>query len=240
MNERLFIIIQPTVKNINAVHKPLRERRIIRLPESEFQIIDSRSDCFGIYALTDNFLQRFFDNTKEFLFLFFFCIFCYHREKWLVNPIAVTSIHIFSDSCIQQRLAKRCTRSRQKHIIQHFKSRTKLHIQSIARYHAAGQICRLIFRTIFRNRICNHMFHRFFKRFLERYFRFHCNLLKLAQIFPIHPFQFFRHIHISIKINITVGRMIVPAVKRQEILISQIRYFFRITTGLHTIRCIRK
>lgn len=70
--------------------------------------------------------------------------------------------------------------------------------------------------------------------------RIYGNLIEFAQIFSVHPLQTLCHIHISIQENIAVGRMIVFAMECQEVFISQIRDAFRISTGLYTIRGIRK
>ena len=51
----------------------------------------------------------------------------------------------------------------------------------------------------------------------------------MRQIMLINECQFLLHIHISIQINITVGRMIIGSVEVQEIFIGKIRNIFWIT-----------
>ena len=56
----------------------------------------------------------------------------------------------------------------------------------------------------------------------------------------VKKFQLLLHIHISVKIDKAVGRMIITSVEIQEILICQIRDVHRISAGLTAIGCIRK
>ena len=56
----------------------------------------------------------------------------------------------------------------------------------------------------------------------------------------IHPKQLFFHIHISVKENIAVCRMIILSVEIQEGLIGKLRDHIRISAGFKTIGCIRK
>ena len=62
----------------------------------------------------------------------------------------------------------------------------------------------------------------------------------MGQIMPINKLQFFRHVHISVEIDITVGGMIIGTVEFQEFLIGQFRDHIRISAGFKSIRRIRK
>ena len=52
--------------------------------------------------------------------------------------------------------------------------------------------------------------------------------------------QLFCHIHISVQINVAVGRMIIGLMKLQKFLIGKLRNMIRITAGFAAIACIRK
>ena len=149
MHKWLVLIIQPAVKYINSIHKSFREGRIICLPEAEFQIIDTCLYSLAVHAFFGDFLQGILDDLQKSIFIRKLCIFRHNGEEGLQNPIAVSAFNIFSDARIQQCLFQRCTRCRQQHIIQYFKSSTKFHIKCISYNCITAQIrCRL-FGTIF-------------------------------------------------------------------------------------------
>ena len=56
----------------------------------------------------------------------------------------------------------------------------------------------------------------------------------------INKCQLLLHIHISVKIDKAVGRMIITSVEIQEILICQIRDVHRISAGLTAVSSIRE
>ena len=80
----------------------------------------------------------------------------------------------------------------------------------------------------------------FIKRLLFTDLRIHIQTVKRRKIIPINKIKFCCHIHISIQVNITVGRMVISSVEFQELFIGQLRNIIRITTGLTTIGDIRK
>ncbi len=41
----------------------------------------------------------------------------------------------------------------------------------------------------------------------------HLPFLKAGQVFPVNIVQLFRHIHISVEVNIAVGRMVIASMK---------------------------
>ena len=63
---------------------------------------------------------------------------------------------------------------------------------------------------------------------------------KSRKIMLINKYQLLFHIHVSIEVDKTVGRMVVTSVKIQEFLVSKIRDVHRITTGLAAIGGIRE
>ena len=62
----------------------------------------------------------------------------------------------------------------------------------------------------------------------------------MAEILLIQPLKLLCHIHISIEIDIAVGRMIIGAVEIQEFLIGQLRDKCRITAGILPITVVRE
>ena len=64
------------------------------------------------------------------------------------------------------------------------------------------------------------MLHRFLERFLPGNPGVHLNSVEFAQVLLIHPLQFFRHIHISVEIDVAVGRMVIFSVEIQKLLIG--------------------
>ena len=62
----------------------------------------------------------------------------------------------------------------------------------------------------------------------------------MRQIGLIQILQLLDHIHISIKVNIAVGRMVIPSVEIQELLIGQVGDRFRITAGFIGIGGVRE
>ena len=55
----------------------------------------------------------------------------------------------------------------------------------------------------------------------------------------IDPGQPLRHIHVSIEIDIAVGRMIIAAVEIQVIVISEVGNVDRVAAGLMPVRRVR-
>ena len=84
------------------------------------------------------------------------------------------------------------------------------------------------------------MLHRFLERFLPGNPGIHLDGVEFAQVLLIHPLKLFRHIHISVEIDIAVGRMVVFSVEIQKLLIGQIRNLCRVSSRLHAVGSIRK
>ena len=79
-----------------------------------------------------------------------------------------------------------------------------------------------------------------FKWLLHLDLRVNPSTVKPAQIMLIQPGKLCFHIHIAVQIKITVGGMIILAMKIQKVLISQGRNLIRIPAGLVRVRRIRK
>ena len=73
-----------------------------------------------------------------------------------------------------------------------------------------------------------------------RNMRVHIQSIKGRQIFFINEFQFFFHVHISIKVNIAVGRMVIGSVEVKEFFVGKLRNILRVTTGFYSIGVIRE
>ena len=80
----------------------------------------------------------------------------------------------------------------------------------------------------------------FRKRLLEMNFRRHRDLIEILQIMVIDPHKCLIHIHITVQINIAVGRMIIFRVKIQILLVGEVRYVPRVTPRLDTVLGIRE
>ena len=61
----------------------------------------------------------------------------------------------------------------------------------------------------------------------------------MGQIFPVQIVQLLRHVHISVQIDIAVGRVIEFPVEIQKFFISQLRNHIRVAAGLHGVWRIR-
>ena len=62
----------------------------------------------------------------------------------------------------------------------------------------------------------------------------------VTQVFLVKPAKFFLHIHISVQINITVGRMVICSMEIKKLLVSKLWNHLRISTGLICIAVIRE
>ena len=78
------------------------------------------------------------------------------------------------------------------------------------------------------------------KWFLIRNFGFYFFCIKMGQVFFIHPCQFFFHIHVSVQVDIAVGRMVIGLMEIQEVFVGQVRDAGRISAGFYAVRSVRE
>ena len=62
----------------------------------------------------------------------------------------------------------------------------------------------------------------------------------MGQVFFIHPYQFFFHIHVSVQVDIAVGRMVIGLMEFQEVFVGQVRDAGRISAGFYAVRSVRE
>ena len=60
----------------------------------------------------------------------------------------------------------------------------------------------------------------------------------MGQVFFIHPCQFFFHIHVSVQVDIAVGRMVIGLMEIQEVFVGQVRDAGRISAGFYAVRSV--
>ena len=64
--------------------------------------------------------------------------------------------------------------------------------------------------------------------------------IEAGQIFAVNEIEGVRHVHVTVQINVTVGRVVIPPVEIQELLIGQGRDHGRIAAGLKAVSGIRE
>ena len=240
VDKGLFFVIQPAVKQLKPVHQSPGIVAEIRLAEPEFMIVNSGSQSFPVHTLICDFLQGILNYTDKFILLLQLSILGYNRKNRLINSIVVGSQNILSDPRVQKGLFQRRAGSGQKGIIQNLERQIQLFIQGSADDLIVGKIGILLLTLPAGNGILLHHFPHLVERLLETDGRIHRIIVKIRQVILIQPSQFLLHIHISVKINITVGGMIVFSVEIQKLPVSKLRNHLRISAGLICIRSVRE
>ena len=240
LGKRIFIIIEPVSQNIKTVHQSFWIGTEISLAVTEFHIIDSRKNRFFVNSILHNVLKTFSDSGYKFFFLAGLGTFCHNREEWLQNSIVIRAINILTDLCIQKCFLQRSSRSAKKCIIQHIKCYSKHAVHSISHNHIKGKISIILFFLILSHRILFLKILHLRKWSLLQNAGIHSKSIKSGKIFFIDKTQLLLHVHISVKIYIAVGGMIIRAVEIQKLLIGKLRNILRVASGFHAISIIRE
>ncbi len=107
MDERLLIIIEPAVHHLKAIHQPFWIISKIRLPVTEFMVINSCFQRFLIDPFICTLSEYIFNHLNKSLFLLLVRVFRYDGKNRLVDPIVIGPHNILSDPRICQRFLKR-------------------------------------------------------------------------------------------------------------------------------------
>ena len=240
MDERFLLIIEPAVKKLQPVHKTSRIISEISLAEAEFMVIDSGAQRFSVDTVRGNILQCIFNDADKRFFLLYISVLRDHGEDRLIYTVVIGTHNVLSYPRIQERFLERRARSAQERVIQDLECQIQFFIQRGADHLIVRKISIIgnIFIACYGIFLYD-LFH-FRKRLLIPDLGIHLDLIEIGKIFFIQPSQLLFHIHISVEINITVGRMIIFPVEIKELLIGKLRDHLRITSGLICIRSIRE
>ena len=167
-------------------------------------------------------------------------ILCHKGKGRLEHSIHIISVYIFSDTRVDERLFHRSPRCTHQHIVQHVKGLIQLRIHHGSDHLVVGQVGVILQRFVLCDRVMPVDIHHLRKRLLLRNLRIHLLVFIMTQIFLIHPRQTLFNIHISIEIDIRVGRMVILMIKSKISLIGQLRNMIRITAGILAVCVIRK
>ena len=165
---------------------------------------------------------------------------CNDRKNRLLDSIVIGTGNIFSNLSLLEGFLHRSSRCSKQCPVQDLEGQIQLIVQTGADDCIVCKISLFFLRIIFSDRII--FFHpfRFIKRRLRLPGRIHRLFTKIFQIMLMDKFQILIRIHISIKINIAVRRVIVSSVEIKKSFIGKIRHRSRVSAGFKSIRSIRK
>ena len=110
MNKRFIFIIEPAVHDLQTVHQTLRVTSVIRFSVLELMINNTCLQCFSVNAMLYHICKKLLDQCHKFFLLFRIRILRNYRKNWLIYAIVIGTQNILTDSCLQKRLLKRCSR----------------------------------------------------------------------------------------------------------------------------------
>ena len=128
----------------------------------------------------------------------------------------------------------------QKRVIQHLEGQVQLFIQACPNHLVVGKEGVVLFRLLAGNGVLHLHLPHLLKGLLVTDRGIHFLSVKGRQVVLIQPFQLFGHVHISVEIDIAVGRVVICFVEIQELLIGQLRDHVRVAAGLICIGGIRE
>ena len=240
VDKRFLVVIKPAVKKLQSVHQSPRVVSKVRLTEPELMVVDPCPERFLIHPLLCDLPKSILDHTDELLFLLHVRILGNDGEDGLIDPIIVGSHNVLSDARVHQRFFQRSARRGQERIVQDLECKVKLLIQRSPDHLVPGKVGIILLTLVTCDGVfLDHLFH-LGKRFLVTDPGIHFRRVKIREIVLVQPAKLLLHIHISVQIDITVGRMIVFPVEIKELLIDQFRDHFRVTAGFICIGCIRE
>ncbi len=140
---------------------------------------------------------------------------------------------------VQQDLLQGRSRRAAKRIVQNLESHIQLPVQAVPGGHVVTQIATLLLSGLIADGILPHHSAQRGKWLLLPNAAVNLQLLKSGQILFIQKHKFLRHIHITVQINIRIGRMVILPVELQEFFVGKFRDHRRIPPGNPAIGGVR-
>ena len=159
-------------------------------------------------------------------------------QIWLMYIGFQMGRNIHANTSIYQCLPQRSCRSFQQSLLQKLQGIYQLMVPSLSHNQIIAQEGLALGAFLLPNRIGGLNFLQMTKTLLERNVGIHLHHIKMAKIFIVNKSQLFLNIHITIKINIAIGRSIIFLVKINKLLIGKIRNSCWIATGFTGIGII--
>ena len=244
----LVVGVQPAVEDVDGIDQSLGISAVIRFTIAELHRIDRSLDRLRVQTLFTQLLQCGADHFPEPLFILPVRVLCDHGEDRLADPGIVGAVYVLADPRIQQSHLERCAGGLQQDIVQHREGVGQPGIAALTRDHIPGKIGIVLERVIFTNRILGENTCRFGEGLLDadlginRAVLTHlaCSRFKCAQVFTVEVFQSLFKVHLTVQIDVGIGRVVISSVKIQELLIGQIRNALGISARIHAVGGIRK
>ena len=105
--KRTRLIVEPGIQHVDAVHQALRISSVVRLPELEFQIIETCKKRVRIDALFGLVFQRIQNDGQEPVRVRLLRVFRDDGEIRLADPVGIGAVNVLSDPGVEKRLAHR-------------------------------------------------------------------------------------------------------------------------------------
>ena len=239
MDERLRIVIQPAVHHLQTIHESGRPGAEIRFPVTELIVIQPGLQRLLIDAFLCDTGKLLFDRLHEGGLVRKVRVLGDDAEIGLAKAVFIIAVNVLADLFVKQRLLQGRAGRTAEDIVKHLECNIALPVQVVPHHNVVGQIGVIRLRLAVRDGILCGSFFFLCKRRLDADFRIHFNPFKMGQVLPVQIIKLFRHIHISVQIDITVGRMIKFPVEFQKFFIRQLRNHIRVAAGLHGVWRIR-
>ena len=178
MNERLRLIIEPAVKDLDTIHQALRSRSEISLPVLELKVIDCGKQGLFIKAVLYDVLQDLADGLHELLFLRSIHALGNKAKVRLSDAILVDTVDILADFGVDQSLLHGCPRHTAKCKIQNLQSDISLSVQGIAEGPDPCQIRIILEAVALADRHCLYTAHRSLEGRLHTHLGIHLKIIE--------------------------------------------------------------
>ena len=229
LGEGIFVTVDPVADQVQSINQALGIRGKVRFSVPEFQVVDAGPDRLLIHSVFDRLGQHLADQGGKGFFFVGIRALGNDGEIRLAQAVLKGAVDIAADAGFHEGLFEGSSRRAQQRVVQDLKGGAELCVAVCSDHHVVGQIGVLLLWLIFRHGVNILILADRGEGLLERHGRIDLQRFKGREVFPVDEVQFFGHVHVSVQVDVAVGRMIIGPVEVQEGFISQLRDMGRIS-----------